>query len=173
MPAKKGIWKFFQALTYVNTLLWILMFAGGIFNIYDYSEKDLRIGTEIFVFIVTAIFALSFNILNIYIIHRFLPARKIVGWLKFSYIAGVVFWLMIFLLLFITALYGVDKEFFGDTGDASKQGKIVLLFVTVLDLIILTIAVLQLKLLRHTNKNHAIELDSVVQSIGMEKIENE
>jgi uncharacterized membrane protein YhaH (DUF805 family) len=173
MAERRGIWKLFLALTYVNTLLWILMFAGGVFNIYDYSEKDLEMESEIFVFIVTAIFALSFNVLNIYIIHRFLPSRKIVGWLKFGYVAGAVFWLILFLLLFITALYGFDKEFFGDTNDASTQGKIVLVFVTVLDVIILTIAVLQLKLLRYTNKNHAIELDSVVQSIGMEKIENE
>lgn len=173
MPAKKGIWKVFQALVYINTLLWILMLAAGLFNIYDYSKNNLNVATEILVFIVTALFALFFSILNMYIIHKYLPARKIGGGLKFGYIAGVVFWLVIFLLLFITAIYGFGKEFIGDANDASKQGKIILLFVTVLDVIILTIAVLQIKLLRYTNKNHAMELDSVVQSIGMEKIENE
>lgn len=149
------------------------MLAATLFNIHDYTKNSLDIGAEIFIFIVTAIFALFYNVLNVYVIHKYYPSRKIYGSLKFGYVSGIVFWLIIFLLLFITAIYGFDKEFLGDGKGASKQGKIVLLFVTALGLLLLATALLQIKLLRHTNKNHAIELDSVVQSIGMEKIENE
>lgn len=169
MRELKGKWKAFQVLNYINIAIWLIILAMVIANLYDLSGDDLRTPWEMYLFMFLSVVAFLFCFLNIHILQKYFPTQKISGFLKASYVISIVFWVCIFLLFMIAFFYGFNQEFISKERSGGVQGKMILFIVGLLMTGGLLQVIWQIQLMGFLRKNHELEIERIVDSIGSEK----
>lgn len=173
MAIVKRKWKSFLIVNYINTALWLLILAMAIVNLSDLKKHNVDLEWEMLLFLGLAACSCFFGLLNIFILRKYLPTRKIKGGLKVAYISGVVFWFGIFVLFLIAFIYLFDQEFISKVRSEGIKGKLMLFVIALFATITLLVPIWQIKLINFLGRNYELELNNIIESIGSEQSDHE
>ena len=159
----KGKWKAFLVLNYVNAAFFLLVL---LLNIITRIQESNVIDTEGTIIAIIGIVLLGFNVLNLYVLKVFYPARQLKGGMRFVYISGICVWYIVFLMFFFLVLYGISQIFSNEDFAKHDYNHAALVLMFIISIITFFIAIWQTQLIKLLKRNAKMEVESIVDSIG-------